>query len=41
MATLQNLSLSDEEDELIIQTDETLTLTVDPHLCLVGRFLIK
>ena len=27
MATLQNLPLSDEENELIIQTDETLTQT--------------
>jgi hypothetical protein len=39
MDTPQDLSLSDEEDELVIQIDETLAQTANPRLCLVGRFL--
>lgn len=39
MATIQNLSLSDEDDELILQSDELPAQSVDPRLCLVGRFL--
>lgn len=41
MDTLQNLSLSDEEDKLELQPDITSSRTADPNLNLVGRFLTK
>jgi len=39
MASIHQLSLSDEDDELEFQFDEPPTVTTDARLRLVGRFL--